>query len=236
MIELITSEKYNGLSDRAEILYCRLSLKADVNGRLPAAPKLINGNCFPLKNRGKDALRKHLIELADAGLIKLYTDNDKWFLEITDYPTGRTINTEIYPTPKEYVNLPAVSKKKAVKKSKPTFDDVKDYCKSKMLPLEDAKYLYHHWEANGWTVSGKPMISWKQTITSWIAAGYLPKNPEQYKREMEPIKKISGVGEPKDWRPIAAELYPMHKNIDCLNWATIPKDEQTIIINKMKDT
>jgi hypothetical protein len=51
---------------------------------------------------------------------------------------------------------------------------LEDYCQSIGLPRSDGTALYHKWEANGWTNSGKPIKDWKLTVLAWKDYGYLP--------------------------------------------------------------
>lgn len=60
------------------------------------------------------------------------------------------------------------------KKEKPTIDDVRAFCSESGLPESDGDYMFHHWESNGWTKSGKAIKDWKAMIRSWKSAGYLP--------------------------------------------------------------
>jgi hypothetical protein len=56
----------------------------------------------------------------------------------------------------------------------PTLDEIKLVTAKAGLPDSDADYFFNHWQANGWTNSGKPMKSWPHVIGSWKAAGHLP--------------------------------------------------------------
>lgn len=60
------------------------------------------------------------------------------------------------------------------KKEKPTIDDVRLFCSESGLLESDGDYMFHHWESNGWTKSGKPIKNWQAMIRSWKSAKYLP--------------------------------------------------------------
>ena len=57
---------------------------------------------------------------------------------------------------------------------RPTIDAVRVFCAEIGLPESDGDYMFHHWESNGWTKSGKPIKSWQAMIRSWKSAKYLP--------------------------------------------------------------
>jgi hypothetical protein len=55
----------------------------------------------------------------------------------------------------------------------PTLEEVKTCCTENGLTESDAVWFWNKCEANGWTNGGKPIKSWKHTIASWKAAGYM---------------------------------------------------------------
>lgn len=63
-----------------------------------------------------------------------------------------------------------------------SFQEISDFCDRKGIPVEDAKYCWTHWEANGWSNGGKPIKDWKMTILSWKHGGYLPSQKQQVSR------------------------------------------------------
>lgn len=89
---ILTSERINMLSERAELFYRRLMSVVDDYGRFPSNLMLLRASCYPLKldSVKEDAIKKHLSEAKDAGLIDLYTVGNKTYLEIKDF--GQRIN------------------------------------------------------------------------------------------------------------------------------------------------
>lgn len=85
------SEKIDGISFHAEVLFIRLIMKADDYGSFHANPKLIKANCFPLKDIRESDITRFLNELKDAGLIALYNAENKSFLNIIDF--GQRLRT-----------------------------------------------------------------------------------------------------------------------------------------------
>jgi len=79
------SERVDGISFQAEILLLRLMMKADDLGAYHANPKLINSFCFPLKNIRETDISRWLQELVSAGLIALYTADNKRYLHIINF-------------------------------------------------------------------------------------------------------------------------------------------------------
>lgn len=97
---ILTSERVNSLSDRAELFYRRLMSVVDDYGRFHANPTLLRSACYPLKidSVKEDSIKKHLAEAAGAGLIVLYTVDGKDYLEIQDF--GQRIQSKSkFPAP-----------------------------------------------------------------------------------------------------------------------------------------
>ena len=97
---ILTSERVNELSDRAELFYRRLMSVVDDYGRFTANPTLLRSACYPLKvdSVKEDSIKKHLAEAVGAGLIVLYTVGGKEYLEIQDF--GQRIQSKSkYPEP-----------------------------------------------------------------------------------------------------------------------------------------
>jgi len=234
------SEIVNSLSDKAEILFIRLLLQADDFGRYHANPKIISSTCYPLKEVKASDITKALNECVKVGLIKIYEAEQKLYLEIQNFKQRLRQKISKFPDPgKEHV-MPAdiananTTRKAQEKKPKPTIDEIREYCKSKALPFADADYLFNHWMGNGFTNNGKPIKDWKRVINAWMAAGHLPKNQPEYQREASPIKKVSDIAEPEDWKAIAKELYPNLTNLNTLNWSDTPEESQKEILNHLK--
>lgn len=85
------SERIDSISFQAEVLLVRLMMKADDLGAYHANPKLINSFCFPLKNIRETDITRWLQELASAGIIALYTADNKSFLHIINF--GQRLRT-----------------------------------------------------------------------------------------------------------------------------------------------
>lgn len=97
---ILTSERVDALSERAELFYRRLMSVVDDYGRFHANPTLLRSACYPLKvdSVKDDSIKKHLAEASGAGLIVLYTVGGKEYLEIQDF--GQRVQSKSkYPEP-----------------------------------------------------------------------------------------------------------------------------------------
>lgn len=97
---ILTSERVDALSERAELFYRRLMSVVDDYGRFHANPTLLRSACYPLKvdSVKDDSIKKHLAEASGAGLIVLYTVGGKEYLEIQDF--GQRIQSKSkFPEP-----------------------------------------------------------------------------------------------------------------------------------------
>jgi hypothetical protein len=64
--------------------------------------------------------------------------------------------------------------KKKLEKRPESWESFAAYCQEKGIISSDAKYLYTHWQANGWKLGKSPIESWKHAVQSWKNGGYLP--------------------------------------------------------------
>lgn len=97
---ILTSERVNSLSERAELFYRRLMSVVDDYGRYTANLTLLRASCYPLKldSVKEDSIKKHLAEAEGAGLIVLYTVAGKAYLEIQDF-NQRIQSKSKFPAP-----------------------------------------------------------------------------------------------------------------------------------------
>lgn len=66
--------------------------------------------------------------------------------------------------------------------SKPTLEDINDYCKEKGYTTIDTSYFYNYYEANGWKVGKNNMKSWKATLNMWNSR--IKKNAENKNKQI----------------------------------------------------
>lgn len=99
---ILTSERVNLLSERAELFYRRLMSVVDDHGRFYANLTLLRAHCYPLKldSVKEDSIKKHLAEAEDAGLIVLYTVAATAYLAMQDF--GQRVQSKSkFPDPPE---------------------------------------------------------------------------------------------------------------------------------------
>lgn len=82
-------------------------------------------------------------------------------------------------------------------KSKGTYEEVAEFCKSIRLPETDAEYFFNKCEGCGWTNGGKPIKDWRATIRSWKAAGYMPSTKQ-------PVALLRPTSQMPVWKQVQA--------------------------------
>jgi hypothetical protein len=79
---LITSEKVNTLDECREILFTRLILTSDDEGRQCGSPFTVKMVCLPGRNWTLAEVEEGLEDLDDTGLIIWYVVDEKWFIQM----------------------------------------------------------------------------------------------------------------------------------------------------------
>jgi hypothetical protein len=93
------SESIENLSPIAENLYYRLLVTVDDFGRYDARPAMIKAACFPIKDSINAIKTEALLkELAQHGLIEIYVDQDKPFLQMTKWDNIPRAKESKYPS------------------------------------------------------------------------------------------------------------------------------------------
>jgi hypothetical protein len=92
------SESIEKLSHIAETLYYRLLVTVDDFGRYDARPSMVKAACFPIKDSINAQKTEFLLkELAQHGLIQIYIDNDKPYLQMTKWDNVPRAKESKYP-------------------------------------------------------------------------------------------------------------------------------------------
>ncbi len=92
------SESIENLSPIAENLYYRLLVTVDDFGRYDARPAMIKAACFPIKDSINATKTEALLkELAQHGLIEIYVEQDKPFLQMTKWDNIPRAKESKYP-------------------------------------------------------------------------------------------------------------------------------------------
>lgn len=100
---ILTSERVNSLSIGAEVFYRRLMSVVDDYGRYYAKSVLLRTACFPLRVdtvKDKD-IAAWLSECTEAGLILLYAEDGKHYLQLLDFRQQIRTNKSKFPAPDE---------------------------------------------------------------------------------------------------------------------------------------
>jgi hypothetical protein len=191
---IITSERINALSERAELFYRRLMSVADDYGRYFAHPSILRANCFPLKltTITEKQITSWLNECIKARLVVIY--NEGKHLIMLDF-RQQTRAASKFPQPsendllikcstdvKQMLNLgegegeggdvvEGVGDSAAFAASKrfiiPSLDDVRFIGEKSGLPEPECIKFHAYYESKGWTVGKSPMRDWKAALTGW---------------------------------------------------------------------
>jgi hypothetical protein len=93
------SEKINELSIEAEQFFTRLIMKADDFGRFYGSAKLLKAQLYPLKDINLKSIEKHRDECVKFGIILLYHNDGKEYVEIQDFNQRLRIMKSKFPEP-----------------------------------------------------------------------------------------------------------------------------------------
>jgi hypothetical protein len=95
------SRKIDATSPEAEVLFYRLLASADDFGRFHADPKLVLGECFPLRigTVTPKQVQGWLVELARVRLIRIYQVGDEAYLEFAKWEQRTRASQSRYPDP-----------------------------------------------------------------------------------------------------------------------------------------
>lgn len=105
---ICTSESIDQLGWFEEVMFYRLIVSVDDYGRFDARPAVLKSRLFPLKERltSKDVFVS-LQKLADAGIVRLYSVDNKPYLYLPTWESHQTIRAKKsrYPAPPECDSL-----------------------------------------------------------------------------------------------------------------------------------
>lgn len=99
--DILTSDPVNSLSWAGEVFYRRLMSLADDFGRYEARLSLLRASLYPLKldRVSEPDIVKWMRECVEAGLIRVYTINDKEYVEILKFGQRLRAMKSRYPAP-----------------------------------------------------------------------------------------------------------------------------------------
>jgi hypothetical protein len=130
-----TSESIESISFGAEVFFTRLIMKADDFGTYYANPKLLKAALFPLKEVSYDEIRAWIIECVKAGLVFLYSIEEKEYIRIKNFGQRLRNMRNAFPHPKPQ-NLPEV-------KDEPPEDTLPQGSSTRSIPPQVAASVSH---------------------------------------------------------------------------------------------
>jgi len=184
---IATSKKIAAVGDSAALLYFMMYPHSDVQGRVEGCPDLIKGQMLTyFKAWNGSKIQKCLRDLQKIGLILLYNVEGNQYIQFTRFEDFQTLNPDreaksIIPeptpdnsgvdpeeSPLSKVKLSKDKVKLRVKFTKPSVDDIKNYCLERKNGIDPQRFFDSN-ESKGWVV-GKtqtPMKDWKAAIRTW---------------------------------------------------------------------
>lgn len=192
---IITSIPVNTLSWGAEVFYRRLLNVADDFGRFHANHSLLRAYCYPLQlNKVSDSdVAKWLAETQKAGLVRVYSDDGKEFLEVYKF-------------------------KQRVRAEKSKFPEMTDPCPSDVGQLSGSRQSSAHVDGDG-GVDDRKALSGKPDVAHQILDFLNSKTGRHYRpvdANLKPIlARLKEGATEQDLRQVIA--------LKCRAWATDEK-------------
>lgn len=141
---------------------------------------------------GREAIRSACKELMENGYLErivskdqgakfqgvtwVWSDSPKDGFPSSGLPSSGKPSTKKNNLEEETTLTPEEPEKaKRVSRPKGSLEEITEFCLAKSLPAQDAEYLFHHWEQNGWRIGSQKIKDWQMVVSSWISAGHLPK-------------------------------------------------------------
>lgn len=192
---IVSSERVNKLSEKAEVFYRRLMSVVDDYGRYFAHPAILRTACYPLRldTTSEADIKQLLGECVDAGLVLFY--NAGKHIQLTDFKQ-QTRSASKFPQPTEeelLIKCKADDKRlprvfvvgvgvgvedvgvvgvEDVKRKEggcaPTLAQVKTRAEMTAMPEEQAVAFWNHFESSGWIDKhGHPVVRWESKMDNW---------------------------------------------------------------------
>jgi len=102
---ILTSDQVNELSWAAEVFYRRLFSRADDYGRYDARPSILRADLYALKldRVSEPDVVKWMGERSEAGLVRVYTVNEKQYVEILKFDQRLRAMKSKFPPPPDNI-------------------------------------------------------------------------------------------------------------------------------------
>ena len=188
---IITSEPVNSLSWAEEVFYRRLHSVVDDFARYFAKPELLRAACYPLKldKVGNPDIVKWLEATQKAGLIRVYTIDNKEYLQVLNFRQKERAKQSKFPCwscaghvpckcdpPAPVVEVEVEVEDEVDREAdkppprnrfvKPAITDIREYCNQISATINPVTF-FNHYETVGWKVGRNPMKDWKAAVRNW---------------------------------------------------------------------
>lgn len=206
------SEVIDSLSEKAEVFFTRLIMKADDYGCYYGNEKLLKCHLYPLKNVSEKYIKDVINECVKAGLLIYYKVENKHYVKIINFGQRLRQMKSRFPQPNDSKSVIETDSKPLTidsskpletetetetegLKNKPTLLEFLEYCKTiKEFDFVEYKFSlenkYQSWVDNNWKDGNNNKIkNWK----SKIRATYPYLNP--IKQKTNSITQNWGMGQ-----------------------------------------
>ena len=193
---IVLSDRFLDMSLGARCLYMTMGMVADDDGFVNS-PKSIMRQIGASEDDLKVLIVKKFVIPFESGVVVIkhwrinnylrndryhettYTD-EKGLLQIEDNGAYGIPNNGIPSIGKDSIGKDSIGKdiKSVARFTKPTRDELLQYCNEKQLTLDVDRFL-DYYESNGWKVGRTPMKDWKRTARNWSRKDSPPKKEER---------------------------------------------------------
>lgn len=98
-------------------------------------------------------------------------------------------------------------------KARGTEAELQDYAKEIGLPASDGKFMFDHWEGNGWRNGQNLCRDWKAGIRKWKQGGWLPSQKMQGQRQ-QPENRANATKKPQTLEEMRARDEKLLKTLN----------------------
>ncbi len=194
--KICENEELGECSIGANLLFERLLIKTDDEGRFYGNPIIINKLVFTARKDIKNSqIDKWLVELTKKELIQPYIANKKKYLYFLNFHKYQQLRKDIkpkiyYPTPPvtdserpvtdslQPVDIRGEEKRGEERRGRgfapPTNDELKTYCTENNLSIQTQRFL-DFYSSKGWMVGKNKMKDWKAAVRNWASRDEKPK-------------------------------------------------------------
>ncbi len=180
------SDDIDRLSWFEEVVFYRLLVRCDDNGRLDARPSFLRSMLFATKQGVTDSSISDAVDkLASIGLVILYETGGKPFLFFPKWSVHQRVRNvrgkyppppdgflprsaaraESQPQTRPQAQAGASTKEGSVPRY-PAVDEVSAYCAERRNSVDPAHFV-DFYAARGWRIGNQPMRDWRAAVRTW---------------------------------------------------------------------